>query len=57
MEVKLYSLSYYVSASTSSLILTLSGPPRPVAVGDGADYVFSPQSLNGGISSIQWITS
>ena len=40
--------NFYFLVSTSS-ILTLSGPPRPVAVGDGADYVCS---QNG---DIQWI--
>ena len=38
-----------------SSILILSGPSRPVAVGDQADYVCSPQSLNGSISNFQWI--
>ena len=46
-----YHYYYYVSASTSS-ILTLSGPLRPVAVGDGADYVCTQNNLNG---DIQWI--
>ena len=52
MKVNL--LSYYVSASTSS-ILILSGPSRSIAVGDQAEYFCSPQSLNGSISSFQWL--
>ena len=44
---------YILSGSTS--VLFLSGPPRPVAIGTGADYVCSSENANIDISSIQWI--
>ena len=53
-SIELWIIHNYSSGSTS-LVLVLSGPPRPAAIGTGADYVCSSENENFDISSIQWM--